>query len=1099
VITLLVLAGCQNPFNQDETPTGNGSGTATGSVTVSLNVSTDAEGNSIVPDVRSMVAEYRLEMSRDGMDPHAAGVAAADAEGGVSFSDLAVGDWQLQVEAVDAENTVIARGDTTVTVEADGAETVTVTVRPTQAGEGRVELRVTWPAGEIDGLQGATLTPTGGDATDILDDVRLIDGSSGVEYSATLSSGGYHVKLLFTRGGTQVATILKTLHVFDSVTTADTLELTASRIGQEPATARDLTGAPAGSDSIELSWTDAADTEEGFRILRSSDDWSSQQSVQIAADARSYIDRGLTAGVTYRYRIVAYNDYGDAVNPPEIAVTMVPPPSAPLLAAEDDTGASDADNTTMRSTGLSLSGTAQEGGSVELTSSRDGALATTEVDADGAWSAEVSLSEGAHEITARATAAGPNGAGDARSVPSDPTTITVDTTAPQVPTIDAPAPGSYAPGQELLLGGLETAATVKYSVNNGAAWLDYTPPVVLEAADSGDAVAYYLSAYQTDRAGNRSRNAATVVVHIDPSGDGPTAPLLITEVGSVPYTNISAWIEVYNPGANPVDLGEYTLRSPARLRSDPYTAASAARFPLPSLEVPPGGYAVIRGRIEDDYVTGPRTAYVVNTDEQVPNWVTGNGFIELVQGESTVDFVRFGIESEAPTSSGAWSGGNVPAMQNDAYGKSISRAGSNADTDGADDWSAQDFATPGAPNDVAGTTDGDGDGIPDANERAGTTFAGLPLHAWGAREDVPDIFVHIDYMDSSDPGVVPRERALDAVVDAFADEGYALHIDVGDLFHQTPGPAPDRYDLSDDSHRVPFAQSLTLGAEPGYANLYAYKYRHMPIARKQVFHYSLFGYSQEPDGSSGPSGKAELNGNDLMVTLGNYGLSTADERERNLLDNWQAAVFMHELGHNLGLRHGGDENENYKPNYFSIMNYLYSLTFLPDIGTADDEGDRYYYEYYAELDLPEYRYIDSLHKNPYDYPPGEVNMDFSHGRGAHIDENAVLESEGIGQPGGAGVDFNADGDSTDALGALNLNPLWGSGISVIDDYDDWANLELFFGRSFGGDTSGVSVQSTRSTPGAAPLMSDPVWNDRQQAYPEEPPPERLRDWLERRR
>ena len=57
VITLLVLAGCQNPFNQDETPTGNGSGTATGSVTVSLNVSTDAEGNSIVPDVRSMVAE----------------------------------------------------------------------------------------------------------------------------------------------------------------------------------------------------------------------------------------------------------------------------------------------------------------------------------------------------------------------------------------------------------------------------------------------------------------------------------------------------------------------------------------------------------------------------------------------------------------------------------------------------------------------------------------------------------------------------------------------------------------------------------------------------------------------------------------------------------------------------------------------------------------------------------------------------------------------------------------------------------------------------------------------------------------------------------
>jgi hypothetical protein len=41
---------------------------------------------------------------------------------------------------------------------------------------------------------------------------------------------------------------------------------------------------------------------------------------------------------------------------------------------------------------------------------------------------------------------------------------------------------------------------------------------------------------------------------------------------------------------------------------------------------------------------------------------------------------------------------------------------------------------------------------------------------------------------------------------------------------------------------------------------------------------------------------------------------------------------MHELGHNLGLRHGGDEDsgddlegwKNNKPNYRSVMNYLYA-------------------------------------------------------------------------------------------------------------------------------------------------------------------------------
>jgi len=44
---------------------------------------------------------------------------------------------------------------------------------------------------------------------------------------------------------------------------------------------------------------------------------------------------------------------------------------------------------------------------------------------------------------------------------------------------------------------------------------------------------------------------------------------------------------------------------------------------------------------------------------------------------------------------------------------------------------------------------------------------------------------------------------------------------------------------------------------------------------------------------------------------------------------------MHELGHNLGLKHGGAEASNFKPNYISVMNYAYNLNGIP---VADAPG-----------------------------------------------------------------------------------------------------------------------------------------------------------------
>ena len=102
-------------------------------------------------------------------------------------------------------------------------------------------------------------------------------------------------------------------------------------------------------------------------------------------------------------------------------------------------------------------------------------------------------------------------------------------------------------------------------------------------------------------------------------------------------------------------------------------------------------------------------------------------------------------------------------------------------------------------------------------------------------------------------------------------------------------------------------------------------------AKRLAFHYGLFVHNQSPTPpatTSSSSGCAELFGNDFMVSLGSWtppnpaitghsgGVGSRQE---------QAGTFMHELGHNLGLRHGGVDNVNCKPQHLSVMNYAYQF------------------------------------------------------------------------------------------------------------------------------------------------------------------------------
>lgn len=603
--------------------------------------------------------------------------------------------------------------------------------------------------------------------------------------------------------------------------------------------------------------------------------------------------------------------------------------------------------------------------------------------------------------------------------------------------------------------------------SNGKAFV-YTPTSAFTAA------ANYKVKVKT--AAKSSSGKALANEYISAAGFGAQAQLLITEVGMCRYTNRSCWFEIHNKSSQcSVNLADYKIKASYVDSVAGGQPAGTETFDLPELSLSGGAYLVIRGNATNsgEYINGPGQIYIVKQTlggaDRLPYW-TNSGYLEIVKGSTTIDFVRYGANVQAPTSGGAasWTDGTLPTMwtQNDAnYGKSIARNANLTDTNVGDDWVAREFATPGAPNDVTCTTDADADGIPDCSEVSGSTYAGLNLYAMGARTGQKDVFIEVDYMDSTDPGVIPQRAALDKVKAAFAAKGYKLHFDVGDLFHQADGINEAYHDLGNASAKVPFAQGIELGAAGDKANFYTYKAGHMDIRRRNIFYYMLFAYSRNADGSAGSSGVAEVNGNDSIVALGNWGLVT----DSNRLINYQASTLMHEWGHNLGLLHGGNDNVNYKPNYYSIMNYHYQLSGLPTLN--NNPGDRYYL--YRRNNYGDCSLITSVSQLTNNYNSATFKMDFADGAGTAIAEGTISESAGLNRPGSSSIDYNCNGSINGGTISKDLN---GDGATnTLNGFDDWANVNVIFLRKYSGADSGYFQLAGDGEK----IHIDPVGNDRQ--------------------
>ena len=210
-------------------------------------------------------------------------------------------------------------------------------------------------------------------------------------------------------------------------------------------------------------------------------------------------------------------------------------------------------------------------------------------------------------------------------------------------------------------------------------------------------------------------------------------------------------------------------------------------------------------------------------------------------------------------------------------------------------------------------TDTDGDGLLDDWEDNGIPYTGVDGTSrryllFGADKMHKTLYVEIDTMPENPFSAVASDLVTEAFANAPVDNpdgttGIEIFIstDVDSIPTQAvsetinnefpPTAALDKADFfgspleREDPDRVPMLQ-----------------------AKAKAFRYAL-GYRKA---STNLGGLGELGGNDFVIFSEGY--SDIDE----------AAVFMHELGHNLNLEHGGRDETNRKPNYPSIMNYALS-------------------------------------------------------------------------------------------------------------------------------------------------------------------------------
>lgn len=249
------------------------------------------------------------------------------------------------------------------------------------------------------------------------------------------------------------------------------------------------------------------------------------------------------------------------------------------------------------------------------------------------------------------------------------------------------------------------------------------------------------------------------------------------------------------------------------------------------------------------------------------------------------------------------------------------------------------------------SSDRDGDGILDQWEIGGLDYTDpadgsirrLDFKTLGFSPQHKDILLWLAWMESPDGthGHKPEQAALTTVEDAFQRAPIA----------NPDGQRGIRLHVVMASAAVPEDAMLGSGSVNNFdwTEFDAIKRSRLPSLLYGTAFFSLFAHDISSVHHSGIA--RSIPGRDFIVSLGGFTQTVGTRAEK-------AGTLMHELGHTLGLRHGGADDVGYKPNYLSVMNYLFQLNGLVISGV---QGNFDYSEFKLDLresDLNENRGLD---------------------------------------------------------------------------------------------------------------------------------------------